>query len=39
MCENYREIGIENIKFTDMGTAAWNFLSVALGGTIIGMYE
>lgn len=36
MCENYREIGIENIKLTDMGTGAWNFLSVALGGTIIG---
>lgn len=36
MCETYAEVGINNIRIIDLGTSSWNFLSVALGGTIIG---
>lgn len=37
MCENYSEIGLANIQVGDLGSGAWNFLSVAAGGTIIGI--
>lgn len=39
MCETYSEKGVERIGILDLGTGAWNFLLVALGGTIIGQCE
>lgn len=39
MCETYNERGIYNIGLLDLGTGGWNFLSVALLGTIIGLYS
>lgn len=36
MCETYNERGLEHIGIIDLGLGGWNFLLVALGGTIIG---
>lgn len=36
MCETYNERGIERIGVFDLGTGGWNFLLVAIGGTLIG---
>lgn len=36
MCETYNERGLEHIGLIDLGLGGWNFLLVALGGTIIG---
>lgn len=36
MCETYNERGIEHASIMDLGTGGWNFLLVAVGGTVIG---
>lgn len=36
MCETYNERGLERIGVLDLGTGAYNFLLVAVGGTVIG---
>lgn len=36
MCETYNERGVDRIGILDMGTGGWNFLLVAVGGTVIG---
>lgn len=36
MCETYNERGVEHASIMDLGTGGWNFLLVAVGGTVIG---
>lgn len=38
MCETYNERGIEHASIMDLGTGCWNFLLVAVGGTLIGEF-
>lgn len=38
MCETYSERGLEHASIMDLGTGGWNFLLVAVGGTVIGEY-
>lgn len=38
MCESYSEVGAEKIGLPDLATGAFNFICVAVGGTVIGKF-